>query len=120
MLSQRFSLGAQLVIGLLPICYGLMLIAALPNTRQWAVIIGIALLILLVLCGSFGYPLQTIWPIFPGGFLLLACSAAFFQDAIDELPLTRQPGELIAMCVIAGLYLAWGVRATWKAYSAFA
>jgi hypothetical protein len=119
MLSHRFSLGMQLVLGLLPVCYGGILVAALPNTWQWALMIALGLLVLLVLCGSLGYPSQTIWPVFSGAFLLLACAAAFFQDAIDRLPLTRQPSELIAMCVIAALYIAWGAGATWKAYASF-
>jgi hypothetical protein len=120
MLSQRFSVGVQLVLGLLPVYYGAILVAALPNTWQSALVIGIALLVLLVLCGSFGYPPQTIWPIFCGASLILACSAAFFQGAFDRLPLTRQPSELIVMCTIAMLYIGWGVRATWKAYTTFA
>ncbi len=119
MLPQRFNLGVQVVLGLLPVCYGSMLIAALPNTWRWALGIALVMLVLLVLCGSIGYPPQTIWPVFPAVFLLLACSADFFQGAFDQLPLTRQPSELIAMYLIAALYLAWGVRATWKAYSAF-
>jgi hypothetical protein len=120
MLSHRFSLGLQLVLGLLPVYYGTILVATLPNTWQWALIIAIAMLVLLVLCGSLGSPPQTIWPVFSGAFLLLACLVAFFQDALDVLPPARQPGELIAMCVIAVVYLAWGVGATWKAYSSFA
>ena len=120
MLSQRFSLGMQLVIGLLPVCYGAVVFVALPYTWQWVRVIAVAMLILLVLCGSFGYPPQTIWPIFPAAFLILACTAALFQRAFDQLPLTRQPSELIAMYFVAALYLGWGIRATWKAYSAFA
>ena len=120
MLSQRFNLGVQLVLGLLPICYGTMIVASLPNTWQWALIIGLAMLVLLVLCGSLGSPPQTIWPVFSGVFLLLTCLAAFVQDAFDQLPLTRQPTELIAMCLIAVMYLAWGIRSTWKAYASFA
>ena len=120
MLPQRFGLGVQLVIGLLPVCYGGLVVAALPNTWQWALAIGLAMLVLLVLCGSLGYPPQTVWPIFPGAFLILACTAVFFQGAFDDLPLTRQPSELIAMYLIAALYLGWGIRATWKAYAAFA
>jgi hypothetical protein len=119
MLSQRFSLGVQLVIGLLPVCYGAVVVVALPNTWQWALAIALAMLVLLVLCGSFGYPPQTIWPVFPAAFLILACTVALFQGAFDQLPLTRQPSELIAMYVVAALYLGWGIRATWKAYSAF-
>jgi len=110
----------QLVLGLLPICYGTIIIAALPNTWQWALIIGLAMLVLLVLCGSLGSPLQTIWPVFPGVFLILACTADFFQGAFTQLPLTRQPTELIAMGLIAALYLGWGIRSTWKAYASFA
>lgn len=120
MLSQRFNLGVQLVIGLLPVCYGGLVIAALPNTWQWALVIGLAMLVLLVLCGSFGYPPQTIWPIFPGAFLILACTAELFQGTFAQLPLTRQPTELIAMYLVGALYLGWGIGATWKAYSAFA
>jgi hypothetical protein len=119
MLSHRFNLGLQFVLGLLPVFYGGILVAALPNTWQWALMIGLALLVLLVLCGSLGYPPQTIWPVFSGAFLLLACAAAFFQNAIDQLPLTRQPSELIVMCLIGVLYIAWGARATWKAYAAY-
>ena len=120
MLPERFNLGVQLVIGLLPISYGLVVVAGLPNTWQWALIIGLVMLVLLVLCGSFSYPLQTIWPVFPAAFLILACAAVLFQGAFDQLPLTRQPSELIAMFLVAVLYLGWGIRATWKAYSAFA
>ena len=106
MLSQRFSLGMQLVIGLLPICYGAVVVAVLPNTWQWALVIALAMLILLVLCSSFGYPPQTVWPVFPAAFLILACTAVFFQGAFDQLPLTRQPSELIAMYLVAALYHA--------------
>ena len=120
MLSQRFSLGVQLVTGLLPVCYGAAVVVALPNTWQWALMIGLAMLILLVLCGSLGYPPQTFWPVFPAAFLILACTAALFQGAFDRLPLTRQPSELIVMYLVAALYLGWSIRATWRAYSAFA
>jgi len=120
MLSQRFNLGVQVVLGLLPVCYGAMLVAALPHTWQWALVIVLAMLVLLVLCGSFGYPPQTIWPIFPAAFLFLACTAELFQGAFDQLPFTRRPSELIVMYIVALLYLGWGIRATWKAYSAFA
>ena len=120
MLSQRFNLGLQLVIGLLPVCYGAVVVAGLPNTWQWALAITIVMLVLLVLCGSFGYPPQTIWPVFPAAFLILVCAAVLFQGAFDQLPLTRQPTELIALFLVAVLYLGWGVRATWRAYSAFA
>ncbi|HEU5101911.1 MAG TPA: hypothetical protein VFU22_22975 [Roseiflexaceae bacterium] len=120
MLSRRFSLGLQLVLGLLPVYYGTILVATLPNTWQWALVVGVAMLVLLVLVGSLGSPPQTIWPVFSGAFLLLACLAAFFQDAIDQLPLARQPDELIAMCVIAVLYIVCGIGATWKAYASFA
>jgi hypothetical protein len=120
MLSERFNLGVQLVIGFLPISYGLVVVAGLPNTWQWALIIGLVMLVLLVLCGSLGYPPQTIWPVFPAAFLILACAAVLLQGAFDQLPLTRQPTELIAMFLVAVLYLGWGIRATWKAYSAFA
>ena len=120
MMSQRFSLGVQLVIGLLPVYYGAVLVAVLPNTWQWALMIALAMLVLLVLCGSFGYPPQTVWPVFPAAFLILACTVALFLGAFDKLPLTRQPSELIAMYLVAALYLGWGIRSTWKAYSAFA
>jgi len=120
MLPQRFNLGVQLVIGLLPVSYGIIVVAALPNTWQWALAIGLAMLVLLVVCSSLDYPIQTIWPVFPAAFLILACTAILLQGAFDRLPLTRQPGELIAMFFVALLYLGWGIRATWKAYSAFA
>jgi len=120
MLSQRFNLGVQLVIGLLPVSYGMILIVALPNTWQWAMLIALAMLMLLVLCSSLDYPPQTVWPVFPAAFLILACTAVLIQGAFDRLPLTRQPGELIAMYIVALLYLGWGIRSTWKAYSAFA
>ena len=120
MLSQRFNLGVRLVVGLLPVSYGVILIVALPNTLQWAMMIALAMLMLLVLCGSFGYPPQTVWPVFPAAFLILACIAVLLQGAFDQLPLTRQPTELVAMFLVAALYLGWGIRATWKAYSAFA
>jgi hypothetical protein len=119
MVSPRFNVGLQLVLGLLPICYGTILVAALPNTWQWALIIGLAMLVLLVLCGSVGSPPQTIWPVFSGVFLILACLAAFVQGAFDQLPLTRNPSELIAMCLIALVYVGWGVSSTWKAYTAY-
>jgi len=120
MVSPRFGLGVQLVIGLLPVCYGGLVVVALPNTWQWALGIGLAMLILLVVCGSFGYPPQIVWPVFPAAFLILVCTAVFFQGAFDQLPLTQQPIELIAMYLVAALYLGWGIRTAWQAYSAFA
>jgi hypothetical protein len=36
------------------------------------------------------------------------------------MPLSGRPGELIAIFLVALLYLGWGIRATWKEYSAFA
>jgi hypothetical protein len=120
MLSERFRVGVQLIVGLLPVCYGGLVVAALPNTWQWALTLALALLVLLVVCASFGYPPQTVWPIFPAAFLILACTAVLLQGAFEQLPLTRQPSELIAMYLVGVLYLGWGIRATWKAYSTFA
>jgi hypothetical protein len=119
MLSERFVVGMKLVLGLLPICYGGMLIVALPNTWQWLIFMAVALIALLVLCITLDYPLQTIWPVFPGAFLVLACSFALYQGALDEFPLTRQPTELIAVYLVAALYLIWGARATWKVYGSY-
>jgi len=82
--------------------------------------LALALLVLLVVCASFGYPPQTVWPIFSAAFLILACTAVLLQGAFEQLPLTRQPSELIAMYLVGVLYLGWGIRATWKAYSMFA
>ena len=119
MLSERFKLGAKLVLGVLPIYYGAFLIAVLPNTWQWAAICGVVLLPLLVLCIYLGYPLQRVWPVFPGAFLIVACTCALSQGAFAQLPLTRQPIELFVMYAIGLLYFAWAARATWKAYSAY-
>ena len=120
MLSNRFNLATQLVLGLLPVYYGAILLAALPNTWQLTLAVGLGLLLLLVLCGSMGYPPQTIWPVFCAAVLILAGSAALFQGAFDRLPLTHQPSELFAIYIVAALYLGWGIRATWKAYASFA
>ena len=119
MLSQRLSVGTKLVLGILPIYYGAILLIALPGTWQWLIGVGVVLVSLLFLCISLGYPLQTVWPIFPGMFLILACSCVLYQGTYAQLPLTRQPGELIAMYIVGALYIAWAALSTWKAYSIY-
>jgi hypothetical protein len=119
MLSQRLGLGMKLVLGIMPIYYGAILLVALPDTWQWLAGVAAVLVSLLFLCISLDYPLQTVWPIFPGIFLILACSCMLYQGTLAQFPLTRQPNELIAMYIVGALYIVWAARATWKAYSIY-
>ena len=119
MLSERLTVGMKLLLALLPIYYGALLLAALPDTWQWLLVVGIAMVALLVLYVTFDYPLQTAWPAFAGAFLIVACSCVLYQGGLDRFPLTSRPSELIAAYFVGALYIAWSVRLTWKAYSVF-
>jgi hypothetical protein len=117
MLAQRLRLGMKVVLGLLPIYYGAILLASLPDTWLWVLVTALVLISLLVLCVSLSLPLQTIWPIFSGAFLISACLCVLLQGANTQPLLTRQPMEMTVMYVIGALLIAWGTAATWKAYS---
>jgi hypothetical protein len=115
MLSERFPLALKAFLGMLPLFYGGMIIATMPNTLQWAVVVAVVLVTLLVLVGWLGLPLQTIWPIFPAAFLIVANSLASLAGGPSASPITDTPGEVTALYLVAALYFLWGARATWKA-----
>lgn len=119
MLSERIQLAFKTLLGLLPLFYGGIVIATLPNTLLWVLVIGVVLITLLVLVGWLDLPLQTIWPIFPAAILILTGTLALLIGVPAHGPLTRLSGELLALYLIAALYILWGARATWKATHAW-
>ncbi len=134
MLSERVTLAPKLLFGFLPICYGGLLLIALPNTKVWLMLAAVVLVVLLVLLISVDVPLQTSWPVFPGVFLVLVSSIDLSQGApifpgvflvlvssIDlsqgapiQGPITRTSAELLGAYLPAALYILWGLYATWK------
>ncbi len=115
MLSERMNLALKAVLGLAPVCYSAILIASLPDTRQWAILVAVVLVTLLVLVGWLDLPLQTIWPVFPSALLILAGTLAFYLDAPTLGLMDTSPGGLLMLYFVAACYLIWGARATWKA-----
>jgi hypothetical protein len=115
MLSERFNLGLKVFLGVLPICYAGMILATLPFTLQWLIVVGVILITLVVLVAWLDCPFRTIWPVFPGVILMTAGAIALMQDADLGGPVTSTPYELLIVFVPAMLYIIWGIRATWKA-----
>ena len=114
MLSERVTLAPKLLFGFLPICYGGLLLIALPNTKVWLMLAAVVLVVLLVLLISVDVPLQTSWPVFPGVFLVLVSSIDLSQGAPIQGPITRTSAELLGAYLPAALYILWGLYATWK------
>ncbi len=102
------------LLGILPFCYGALVLIALPDSRTMFVYGAVALVFLLVLAISFGPSLAAIWPVFPGGFLMVACTLALLQGATDVGPITHVSSELMLAYLPALLYMGWGVYAVWK------
>ena len=115
MLSERLSLAFKLFLGLIPVCYGGIIIAMLPSTIQWAVLAVVVLVVLLALVGWLDVPLEASWPIFPGALLMVAGTLALLLGAPTLGPLDSSLSGLVALYLVAALYVAWGVRASWRA-----
>lgn len=114
MLSERLNVAFKLFLGLIPIYYGGLIIAALPSTLQWASVAAIVLITLLTVVGWLDLPMQAIWPVFPGALLLCAGALALLLGAPTLGPVDNSLDGVIALFLVAALYIAWGVRATWK------
>jgi len=117
MVSERLVRPAHLIAALLPIFYGGMIYVALINTVQWLIITGIFLVVVLLVISSLDYPLTAIWPILLSGFLFSAASLALYQGIPAPGPLTQTRAELVAVYLLACLYLVWGARAIRNARS---
>lgn len=115
MLSERFGFGLKVVLGILPILYGGIMIAALPNTLQWAIVVVVVLVTLLVLVGWLDCSLETVWPVFPGAYLIMAGLLVLYVGAPALGPITSTFDELLMLFVLGAVYIFWGVRSTWKA-----
>ena len=114
MFFERMSLPFKAILGLAPIFYAGIIVATLPNTVQSAIIMATVLVTLLMLVGWLGFPLQAIWPIFPGAILILAGTLAVFGGVPTlGLNMSARDGLLILFSIGAG-YLFWAARATWK------
>ncbi len=115
MLSKRMNLVFKAVLGLAPVCYSGIVIAFLPDTLQWAVLVAAVLVTLLVLIGWLDMPLSTIWPVFPAVLLILAGTLALYLDAPSLGFMDTWPGGALILYFLAACYFIWGARATWKA-----
>ena len=114
MQSERFNMAFKTFLGLIPIFYGGIVIAALPYTIQSAIVVGVVLITLVILVGWLDLPLHTIWPIFPGVMLIMAGSLALYLNA-PTLGLTSTSfAGLLVLYLVAAFYIIWAVRATWK------
>ena len=98
MAAERFALLCKVALGLVPIYYSGLVIAVLPNSLSWALIVIVVLASLTVLVAWLGWPLTAIWPAFPGTVLIVV--GAMTQTWV--LP------------PIGALYLAWAARSTWS------
>jgi hypothetical protein len=115
MRSDRILLPFRVILGLVPVCYSGLLIAVLPSTLLWAVIVALVLILLLVLFGWLDAPLQTIWPVFPGAILITAGTLALVVHAPTLGWTSTSQRGVFLLAFIGGGYIVWGLRASWKA-----
>lgn len=115
MLSERFSMAFKAFLGLLPVFYGGIIIAVLPSTIQWAVVVAVVLITLFVLVSWMEWPLEAVWPLFPGVFLILAGSLGLLLGAPSLGPISNTIDDLMVLYVIGALYIMWAARSTWRA-----
>ena len=104
----------RILLGLLPLCYAVLLAIALENTVVWLSVLGAVFLVLLVVAASFDYPLLVGWPAFSWFIVLVACGIMLYQGVPDTsaVPLTRSSLELWGVGFLAGVALIWVVRRT--------
>ncbi len=98
MAAERFALLCKVALGLVPIYYSGLVIAILPNSLSWALIVIVVLAMLVVLIAWLGWPLQAIWPAFPGVVLIVV--GAMTQTWL--------------LLPIGAIYLLWAARAAWR------
>jgi hypothetical protein len=113
MLSERFSIAWKIVLGIVPICYAGMIIATLPNTFLWIMVVASVLVPLMVLLLWLDCPLYTVWPVIPGATVLVAGSLALLHDGTGGGPVTSNSYELWSIYIIAILLILWGIYSTW-------
>ncbi len=59
--------------------------------------------------------LETVWPVFPGVYLIMAGLLVLYVGAPALGPITSTFDELLMLFVLGAVYIFWGVRSTWKA-----
>jgi hypothetical protein len=115
MFAERLSIAWKVVLSVVIICYAGMIMAPLPNTLVWIVVVAVALVVLVHLIFWLDCPLHTVWPVIPGVTLLLAGTLTVLQDNQGASPITRSFYELSSDYLIAVLLIFWGIGSTWKA-----
>jgi hypothetical protein len=114
MLTDRLSIAWKVVLSVVIMCYAGMIIAPLPTTFLWILVIAITLVVLVDLILWLDCPLHTVWPVIPGATLLLAGVLAVLQDDRGVNPVTRNSYELLSVYLIAVLLILWGIGSTWR------
>lgn len=111
--SSAYLSPLRITLGLLPLPYAAVLLLDVPGTFFWLVIIGVAVLGLLALVYSLGYPLVACWQAFSALFVALACVLMLAQGVPTDsaLPLTGSPLELWCIIILALAMIIWGGNA---------
>lgn len=112
MLIRDFLKPWCIIAGLIPIFYGAVLFAELPNTFYWLLLPVCVIVVLVYLASTLNYPLAALWPAFACIFLLSACIGAL----VDQLPpyaivpVLGADVEIWAVALVAIGLIAWDVR----------
>lgn len=103
----------QLIAGVLPIIYGALLIAELPNTKYWLILAAVVMVVLAIVAIMLNYPLLALWPAFASFFLLSACIGALLGPlpAYAVVPLLGAHIEIWVVGLVAIGLIVWEVRA---------
>jgi hypothetical protein len=115
MLADRLSIAWKVIVSVVTLCYAVLLIALLPTTLLWILVVAIALVVLVDLIFWLDCPLYTVWPVIPGAMLFLANTLTVLLDDRGVSPVTRNSYELLSAYLIAVLLIFWGIGSTWKA-----
>lgn len=114
MLKYLSSLPIKLTLGLIPVCYSGVIIAALPSTLVWALVVVIVFSMLFLLLSWLDVPLHTMWPVFPGVLLITVSLLALYLQAPTLGITSTSPQGVFLLILIGTGYILWGVYASWK------
>lgn len=101
----------KIMASLPPLLYGLLLFMKMENAGLLLTAFIVIALALLWYIANQGYSIWALWPVIVGGFLLLTCIGVLYQGITPTsfVPISRTPAELWAVCLLAILYVGWGV-----------
>jgi hypothetical protein len=104
----------RITLGIVPAIYAGVVIAALPQSRTWLLLVCSVVFAATIVANLWEYPLLALWPTFVGIFVLSVCAIVLVINAPEYTiaPLTGSSAEIPAAAFVGIGLIFWGIATT--------